>query len=474
MIKCSFYKGVGVALLSVWSLVPALVAIILAYKTKRVLLALFVGTLLSVLLLNRATPLEAPNALLELYMVQFKEAWIVYSLLFALLVGAIIRLLEYSGGVEAFVFYLGEKKSVVRSKRAALFLGMLTGFIIFIESSITTLIVATVTKPFAKKYQISKEKIAYVCDTTSAPVCTMIPINGWGALLLGLLASGIATQHLEDTTAVGLLFESIGFNFYAIVSLLFLAYIIYTDKDFAHMKRIRTPYEHREAKKHQKRGRMVDFFLPLAVLIGALFLSLYLTGSGNIMKGSGSKSVFIAVVTSLFSMYVLYVCLGEMKEKLYFKLLWQGMFDLAPIVALLWFAFAFSGSMTELGTARYLGGLFSEHISTLFIPALIFLLSSVIAFATGTSWGTFAIMMPIALASIDSNLLNPALVVGAVVSGGVFGDHTSPISDTTILSSLAAECEPINHVKTQLPYALFSASVALLLFIIFTFFSIKL
>lgn len=459
--------------MDILTLIPPAVAIVLAFWTKRVLLSLFVALLSAELLLADYHLGSAFTTLLERFEKLFQEAWIIYALFFALLVGAIMRLIESSGGIYAFIDYLTHKRQIVKSKKSALFIGMLTGVIIFIESSLTALIVATVSKPFAYRYKISKEKIAYVCDTTSAPMCSIIPINGWGALLIGLLTTTIATLELQDVTAVEVLFHSILFNFYAFVSLIVLAMVIYKDINIFSMKTLVTRYE-KKVEVTKTKHRIRDFTLPIISLLVILFCSLYFTGwdevsqSYSIMRGDGSKSLFIAVSVTLFLSYLLYVSFGSMSDKLFMDSSWKGIFDMAPIVAILLFAFTFSAALKDLGTAMYIGSLVNDNITTVFIPSLIFLLSALMAFSTGTSWGTFTIMIPISAAAIDPAVLPLALVVGAVVSGAVFGDHTSPISDTTILSSLAAEVDHMNHVKTQLPYALMSGGISLILFFIVT------
>jgi len=455
------------------TLIPPMVAIVLAFMTKRVLLSLFVALISAEFLLANFHLGDALWSALNRFEQLFQEAWIVYALFFSLLVGSIMRLLEASGGIYGFIDYLTHKRQVVKSPKSALFLGMFTGIVIFIESSLTALIVATVSKPFAHDYKISKEKIAYVCDTTSSPICSLMPINGWGVLLIGLLTTTIASLGLKDVTAIEILFESILYNFYAFISLIVLAVVIYKDINIFSMKTLTSHYE-AKVERRESKHRVRDFLFPIVSLLVILFASLYFTGwdestkSYNIMKGDGSKSLFIAVTVTMFLSYILYVTFGSMTDKLFVDTSWKGIFDLAPVVAILLFAFTFSSVLKDLGTADYLGSLVNDNIALVLIPSLIFLLSAVMAFATGTSWGTFTIMIPIASATVDPTLLPLALIVGAVVSGGVFGDHTSPISDTTILSSLAAEVDHMNHVKTQLPYALLSGGISLILFFIVT------
>ena len=252
--------------MDILTLIPPAVAIILAFWTKRVLLSLFVALLSAELLIADYHLGDAFITLLERFEKLFQEAWIIYALFFALLVGSIMRLIESSGGIYGFIDYLTYKRQVVKSKKAALFIGMLTGVIIFIESSLTALIVATVSKPFAHKYKISKEKIAYVCDTTSAPMCSIVPINGWGALLIGLLTTTIATLELKDVTAVEILFHSIAFNFYAFISLIVLAFVIYKDVNIFGMKTLVTHYEEKIEERMTKH-RIRDFILPICTLL---------------------------------------------------------------------------------------------------------------------------------------------------------------------------------------------------------------
>ena len=199
-------------------------------------------------------------------------------------------------------------------------------------------------------------------------------------------------------------------------------------------------------------------------------ISLYYTGDGDILKGSGSTSVFYAVITTLIFTYVYYLIGGYMKHKEYFSALYEGIADMIPIVLILLLAFLIGTVIKELGTANYIATQMQElHISITLLPALVFLVSALTAFSTGTSWGTFSIMMPISLGLAGTFDLYIPLMIGAVVSGGIFGDHVSPISDTTIISSMASGCDHIEHVRTQMPYALIGAFFATVLYLIFGF-----
>ena len=206
--------------------------------------------------------------------------------------------------------------------------------------------------------------------------------------------------------------------------------------------------------------------LPLVVLVLMVPLSLYYTGHGDILSGSGSTSVFYSVVATLGFIYFYYVVGGHLKHKEYFKSLYAGVSDMIPIVLILLLAFLIGDVIKLLGTANYLAEIMNGNIPPMLLPLLIFIVSALTSFSTGTSWGTFSIMMPIALALGATFDMYIPLMIGAVISGGIFGDHVSPISDTTIISSMASGCDHIEHVRTQMPYALIIAGVASLLYLL--------
>lgn len=201
-------------------------------------------------------------------------------------------------------------------------------------------------------------------------------------------------------------------------------------------------------------------------------IALYLTGNGDIFKGSGSTSVYYAVIVTLFFMYLYFVPSKMLEHKIFFKSMYDGMAQMLPVTSILVFALLIGKVIGDLGTAKYLSMLLQGNISPIIVPLLIFLVASITAFSTGTSWGTFSIMMPIALALGATMDLHLPLVIAAVISGGIFGDHASPISDTTIISSMAAGCEHVEHVRTQFPYALIAGVLASFMFLIFGFISL--
>ena len=398
------------------------------------------------------------------------EAWILKTLAFAVLVGSVMELLQKSGGIDGFVEYMTSRSSLVRSARSALMVSYIIGVIIFIESSITSLIAGAVGRPLCDKEGVPHAKLAFVCDSTSAPISSLIVLNGWGALLLGLIATQIESGVIGGDS-VEWLIESVLYNFYAMSALVITFFVIWFGIDIGPMKKATISKEasQREVKSSAPMHYMIA---PIFVMIASVFLFLYLSGDGEILKGSGSSSIFYTMLTTLGFMYVLYVVFGDMKTSAYVRASVSGAKKLSGIALVLLFAFAIGKVTTELQTGLYLASFASENLSPSLLAAAIFLLSSMISFSTGTSWGTFSIMIPIAVPMAVGLDADVALAMGAVISGGVFGDHCSPISDTTIISSLASECDVIEHVQTQLPYALISGFIALLLFILFALFSV--
>ncbi len=452
------------------SLIPPLLAIILAMLSKDVVLSLFTGLFAGHLVLNAFNPANAFISLFEAIIGLFSEAWITRTLLFALLVGAIIRLIVDSGGVAGFVDYLTQKKNLIRSKRGALLLAYGTGLVIFIESSITSLVAGTVARPLTDRFGTSRQKLAYVCDSTAAPVSSLLAFNGWGALLIVLITEQVNTGVISGQPTA-LFIRSIPYNFYAIAALFIVLLVILFDWNIGSMKN----YEALASKQATKLSTSTShshynpwyMLLPLGILIITMPVALYLSGDGNFLQGSGSTAVFYAVITCLIFTFVYYMLTRALSKQAFYNSFYQGIGDMIPIVLILVLALAIGKITQQLGTGNYLAALSQGILSPALIPAITFLLAALIAFATGTSWGTFSIMMPIAIsmgATMDGSI---PLIIGAVVSGGIFGDHASPISDTTIISSLAAQCDHIEHVITQLPYALLGATISLVLFILF-------
>ena len=377
-----------------------------------------------------------------------------------------MELIQKSGGIEGFIHFI-HKKSLIKSGRGALLLSYFIGVVIFIESSITSLIAGAVGKPLCDKYHVEHAKLAFVCDSTSAPISSLIVLNGWGALLLGLIATQI-TQGMISGDSVNILLHSVLYNFYAMSALAVTFIAVWFNIDLGYMKNATPNFQTQVRNVLHDNSSMFYMIIPIFLMIIAVFFFLYLTGEGNILKGSGSSSIFYTMLITLVFMLFYYVATKNMSLSTYAKTSFIGAKKLFPIAMILLFAFTIGKVTTELKTGLYLASLASENLNVIFLAATIFLLASLISFSTGTSWGTFSIMIPIAVPMAVTMDANISLVIGAVISGGIFGDHCSPISDTTIISAMASECEVVEHVKTQLPYALISGLIALSLFIVFS------
>ncbi len=404
----------------------------------------------------------------ELFFSLLSEGWILKTLAFAILVGSIMSLMEKSGGIEGFVFYMHHKSNLVKTPRAALMVPYLIGIFIFIESTITSLIAGAVGRPLCDKEGVPHAKLAFVCDSTSAPISSLIVLNGWGALLLGLISAEIDSGTISGD-AVALLIRSVGYNFYAITALIVTFIVIWFDINIGAMKNAHKDLEPLMKSENEPKS-MLFMVLPILLMIVSVFVFLYITGEGNILKGSGSSAIFYTTLTTLLFMFFYYISSGSMGVKTYVESALSGAKKLLYIALVLLFAFAIGRVTSELHTGLYLASLAGEKLNIYLLASTIFLLSAIISFSTGTSWGTFSIMLPVAIpmaATLDANI---ALAIGAVISGGVFGDHCSPISDTTIISSMASDCEVVEHIRTQLPYAIISAFIALFLFSLFSFF----
>jgi len=462
------------------SILPPLLAIFLAIKTKNVYISLILGIWLGWTIIHSWNPFSGHTRTFRALIEVFMDADNTRVVLFSAMIGAIITFTQYSGGMKGFINWV-VGKGVVRTRKSAGFLAWFLGFIIFIESSICVLVSGAVTRPIFDKLRISREKLSYILDSTSAPKCVLIPLNAWGAFVIALLIS----QGVENPVRV--LVSSMPFNFYAILAIVLVLIIVLTEKDFGPMKKA----EHRVREEFRllrdgaeplisteviqmeaKEGippRALNMILPVATMVVMMPIVLLITGKGNLMEGSGSVSVLWAVIAALAVGAVAYIVQGIMNIEEIGDIFIKGVKGLIPLASLMILAFAIGDVCDALGTGPFVAQAAKSTLNPGVIPAVVFLVSCFIAFSTGTSWGTFAIMIPIAVPMINIIGLNPGLIVAAVLGGGVFGDHCSPISDTTIISSMASATDHIDHVRTQLPYALTAAGFSILLFLIFGF-----
>ena len=454
------------------SVLPPVLAIVVAIWTKQVYLALAGGLWLAWTMLSEWNPLSGIAASIQGAVdVLGSDAQVI---LFTLVIGALIATVEASGGVRGFVRFLERNKWVNSAKRSQL-LAWLTGMVIFIESNITVLVAGSVARPLFDRYKSSREKLAYIIDSTSAPICILIPMNAWGAYNLGIL-EGLGVEN-----ALMVFLNSILLNFYAIAAVLVVVAVILWGIDIGPM---------RKAEERTLRGELLwpdstpmideeilsptpiekvephafNMIVPIAGMVLFMPLGLYITGGGDLSAGSGSTSVLWSVLFALSLSWIMLLIQGAFSTEELVKIGLKGAGGLMPLALILLLALALGDVVDVLGTGVYVEQFTAGTMPNYIYLPLIFLVSGGIAFSTGTSWGTFAIMLPIAVPAAATLGLPLAPFVAATLSGGVFGDHCSPISDTTIISSMAAATDHIDHVRTQLPYALIGGAIATLCF----------
>lgn len=465
------------------TLLPPIIAIIAAVALRKVAVALLIGIFTGELILFGWNPFTAIDASLNEILTVCTDTGNLKTFLFTALMGAFVIMVEVSGGVDGFVAYLTEQSQKVKSKRAAMLIAYVIGIIIFIDGLLSIMFTSVVTRPLIDKYKVSREKLAYICDATSAPVNAIIPLNSWGAMLMGLIAAEISAGFITGDPMT-LLIQSLPFQFYSILSLIFVLFYILTGKDWGPMKRAELRVQNTGALYDEGvtpllndrdgierlvpagKGNKWNMILPLIVLIGGTFIGLFVTGGGSIIDGSGTTAILYSVIITLIFMGIIYTRQKIMTSKQFSDYLLKGVSNMINLVCLLVLAFAIGAVVKKLETGIFMASLIGDQVSGALCPAIIFVLGAVMAFATGTSWGTFSIMMPIAIpmaVAMDANIL---LTIGAVISGGIFGDHCSPISDTTILSSMSVGTDLFSHVKTQLPYALVTAALATVLYVV--------
>ncbi|KFZ31146.1 sodium:proton antiporter [Pseudidiomarina salinarum] len=448
------------------SILPPLVAIIVVFWRKEVIVALLLAILTSEILLTFAG--DAPGyyaaiATIERIVSVFESPGNTRILIFSLLVGALLAYIRESGGVAALVESL-LKRGYGTTRRSASLMTVFTGIFVFIESNLSVLTAGILSRGLFEKLGMSRARLAYLIDSTSAPICILILLNGWGAYVLGMLE-----QHEElPGTSVGILIGTIPLNFYALVT---LAGVFYT----AISTRVHGPMRTVEAQPQPTQDLPDDIptnskarymLVPLMVMVFGMVGFMFGTGNGDITQGDGAKSVLYATTLACVVAYLMLLISRRNTHQQLVTMGFKGMGELLPLVTIVLLSLALGSSLSELGTGLFLAGLVGEFLPLVLIAPMLFLAGALISFTTGTSWGTFAILIPIAAPLIIALDLPAPLLLAAVLGGGVFGDHCSPISDTTAVSSLASGCDLLEHVRTQLPYALTAGGITLLLYLL--------
>jgi len=466
------------AVVGTWlAILPPILSIALAIATRAVHLSLFAGLWLGYALLA-GDPISGLADAIDGVVQVLTDPGDARVVLFSALVGALIALTQRNGGVEGLIELL-MRRSLVHTRPRALSLSFFLGVVIFVESSITSLVNGAVCRPIFDRLRISREKLAWLCDATAAPICILIPLNAWGAYIVSLLAKEGVADPLPTFIA------AIPLNLYALFTLAF-AFVVTVWKgwDFGPMRvaeaRVATtgalwragsrPVLDADlgaiAAPEGAPRRARNFLIPILILATMMPVGLLVTGRGDMLAGSGSKAVLWAVIAAIVAAVGLGVSGRAMSLADAGATFWKGLGGLMPLAALMLLAFALGALAKKLGTGAYVAELVSDQVPALLVPAVLFVVGAAISFATGTSWGTFALVLPLAIPLAAATGTPLPLALAAVLSGGVFGDHCSPISDTTLIASLAAGTDLIDHVRTQLPYALVTGGASVVGFVV--------
>ena len=462
-----------------WALVPAVVAIGLALITKEVYSSLFVGILMGGLLYSGFQfELTITHIFVDGIIGVLSDSYNVGILVFLVILGAMVSLMNKAGGSAAFGQFAASK---IKNRVGAQLATILLGVLIFIDDYFNCLTVGSVMRPVTDKFKVSRAKLAYLIDATAAPVCIIAPISSWAAAVTGFV---------EGEDGFSIFIRAIPYNFYAILTIVMMVGMVLMKAEFGKMKVHEQnaekgdlyttpgrPYENVKAEKISSKGGVMDLLIPIIALIiccviGMIYTGGFFDGADFVTAFSNSDASLGLTLGSFFGL-VITIVLYQIRRVLSFKecmdCIPDGFRAMVPAILILTFAWTLKAMTDSLGADLYVAGLVESSAGAFlnFLPAIIFVVGCLLAFATGTSWGTFGILIPIVVAVFQNS--NPQLMIisiSACMAGAVCGDHCSPISDTTIMASAGAQCEHVNHVTTQLPYAALAAVVSFVTYIV--------
>lgn len=463
---------------SFWSLVPAIVAIALALCTKEVYSSLFVGILIGGLFFAIDAGSGFTGFITQVFndglIKSVADSYNIGILVFMVILGTMVILMNKAGGSAAFGNWA---KKHIKSKVGAQCATILLGMLIFIDDYFNCLTVGSVMKPVTDKYGVSKEKLSYLIDATAAPVCIIAPISSWAAAVAGFVTEG--------ENGIALFCKAIPFNFYAILTLIMMFAMVFMRFEYGKMSKYEKAMQVMneaadEVASKETKGGVIDLVAPVVVLIVLCVLGMIYSG-GFFDKSSESYKHFIiafsnsdasvGLVIGSFGAFVLtvvfYLCRKVLSFKACMESLPEGFRAMVPAILILCLAWTLKTMTDSLEAKAYVAGLVAGSAEgfKMFLPAIIFVIACLLAFATGTSWGTFGILIPICINAFPEGAIR-IVAISACMAGAVCGDHCSPISDTTIMASAGAQCNHVNHVSTQLPYAITVAVVSFVTYIV--------
>ena len=498
---------------TIWSLLPPVVAIALALKTKEVYSSLFIGIVLGAILYSMSMGTGFEGFLTHLLndtvgtgsdakqyglISCLSDPWNVGIIVFLVILGSIVSLMNKAGGSAAFGRWASKH---IKTKMGAQIATIILGILIFIDDYFNCLTVGSVMRPITVRHGVTKEKLAYLIDSTAAPVCIISPISSWAAAVSGFVSGG--------ENGLALFCQAIPFNFYAFFTIIFMFMIVVSGFDFKAMSkydaRLQEWYERTGgqvdevidtklhivehgvgAKQDDKKpattnGSVVDLVVPILMLIVFCMAGMVYSGGyfdttsncyNNFVDAFAASNASVGLVIGSLAALILTITMFVVRRTLKFdnamSCLIKGFEAMVPAVLILTLAWTLKSMTDSLGAAEYVSGVVASSASELqmLLPAIIFIVAALLAFATGTSWGTFGILIPICIAVFPAAAPLRIISISACMAGAVCGDHVSPISDTTIMASAGAECKHVHHVSSQLPYALTVAAVSFLTFVV--------
>lgn len=454
-----------------WALVPPIIAIVLALVTKEVYSSLFVGIVVGSMFYAGFAPEATVLHIFQDGIVGvLSDPFNVGILVFLVILGTMVSLMNKAGGSAAFGRFAGEK---IKSKTGAQLATVLLGVLIFIDDYFNCLTVGSVMRPVTDKHKVSREKLAYLIDATAAPVCIIAPISSWAAAVTGFV---------EGEDGLSLFVQAIPYNFYALFTIFFMIVAILLKVEFGPMKAkedamVALNEKVDQATAQESKGKVMDLVVPIIVLIaccvcGMIYTGGFFSGVDFVTAFSSSDASVGLMLGSFFALVITiiyYMVRRIMNLKTCMECLPEGFKAMVPAILILTLAWTLKAMTDSLGAKEFVATSMANCAGSLMsmLPAIIFLVGCFLAFATGTSWGTFGILIPIVVAvfsGTDHRLM--IISISACMAGAVCGDHCSPISDTTIMASAGAGCNHVDHVSTQLPYAVLVAAVSFICYIL--------
>lgn len=467
-----------------WALVPPLVAIILALITKEVYSSLFIGIVIAGLFYGNIfqAGFSAERSILHIFedglVGVLSDSYNVGILIFLVVLGVMVSMMNKAGGSAAFGEWAGEH---IKTRIGAQLAAILLGILIFIDDYFNCLTVGSVMRPVTDRHNVSRAKLAYLIDATAAPVCIIAPISSWAAAVTGFV---------EGEDGFGIFIKAIPYNYYALFTIAAMLLLVLMKVDFGPMATHEAnaakgdlyttedrPYANAQQDVIKGKGKVIDLVFPIIVLIicciiGMIYTGGFFSGKGFVEAFSNSDASIGLMLGSFFALVITIVFYSVRKVLKFTECcnsIPDGFKAMVPAILILTFAWTLKAMTDSLGAKEYVSGIVGGISGPLIglLPAIVFIVGAFLAFATGTSWGTFGILIPIVVNTFSgSNHTMMIISISACMAGAVCGDHCSPISDTTIMASAGAQCNHMNHVSTQLPYVVVVAVISCLTYVI--------